>query len=292
VKEPKRILVATDFSAGAARAVARAARIAAESGARLDILHASGSLSRRMLSSLGLGRSVAQEHEAQVARGMEAAAELARGHGAEPHLHTRKESPVAAIEAFLDRAAVDLLVLGARGERDLRQVVIGSTAERLVERGLCTTLVVRRPARAPYRNVLAGVASGSAAAGVIERAAALGPDAFVHVLHAYEPPFEAKLRSYGVDEGALRQHRQDAKRRAQQALGELVRSSDVPSAQLDVVLRRGHPVKVIVRTAERLNCDIIVMGRKEATVDAYLLGSVTKQVMRTTTLDVLVVAGD
>jgi nucleotide-binding universal stress UspA family protein len=45
-----------------------------------------------------------------------------------------------------------------------------------------------------------------------------------------------------------------------------------------------------VRTAERLNCDVIVLGRRESTVDAYLLGSVTKQVLRATSLDVLVVA--
>jgi universal stress protein E len=169
-------------------------------------------------------------------------------------------------------------------------VLLGSTAERAVERGLCATLVVRAPTRAPYRSALACVALGPSAAPLVQSAAALGPETFVHALHVYEPPFESKLRSYGVDEDALRKHRQTAKRQAQQELGALMRSSPVPSARMDVILRRGHPTKTIVRTAERLNCDVIVLGRRESTVDAYLLGSVTKQVLRTTSLDVLVVA--
>lgn len=289
MKHPKRILVATDFSTGASRAVARAARIAEGRGARLDILHASGSLPRRMLKRLGLDRDVQEERNAQIHQGMEAAALLAQEHGVDPHLYVREDGPVAAVEAFLKRAAVDLLVVGARGERDLRQVLIGSTAERFVERGFCNTLVVRAPVRSQYRKVLAPVALGPSAGPLVEAAAALGPDTFVHVLHVYEPPFEGKLRSYGVDEEALRKHRQAAKRLAQQELGTLVRTSPVPSDRLELVLRRGHPTKVIVRTAERLSCDVIVMGRRESAVDAYLVGSVTKQVLRATSVDVLVV---
>jgi nucleotide-binding universal stress UspA family protein len=292
VTKLERILVATDFSTGASRAVARAAQLASAHGARLDILHARQTLPGRLLARLGAGASAKGQEEARVRQGLDEAGSIARAGGAEGKVHAREGTPLKAVQAFLHKTRADLLVVGARGERTVRQVVLGSTADRLVEKGVCTTLVVRQPARAAYRAALACVALGEGSARVIEAAASLGDDVFVHILHAYEPPYETKLRSYGVDEAAIRTHRREAKKHAERALAELVRASSVPSARLDSVLRGGHPVKAVLRSAERLGCDVVALGRRENSIDSYLLGSVTKEVLRTTSSDVLVVAGE
>jgi nucleotide-binding universal stress UspA family protein len=292
VTKLERIVVATDFSPGAARAVERAAQLASAHGARLDILHARQTLPGRLLTRLGAGASAKGQEEARVRQGLDEATRVARAAGVEATAHAREGSAVKAVQAFLRKARADLLVVGARGERTVRQVVLGSTADRLVERGLCTTLVVRQPARAAYRAALACVALGEGSRRVIEAAAALGDDVFVHIMHAYEPPYEGKLRSYGVDEAAIRSHRREAKQHAERTLAALVRDSSVPSARLDTVLRGGHPVKAILRSAERLGCDVVAMGRRDSAIDSYLLGSVTKEVLRSTSSDVLVVAGD
>ncbi len=58
----------------------------------------------------------------------------------------------------------------------------------------------------------------------------------------------------------------------------------------DVVVQRGQPVDVILETAERLNCDLIVMGTEgHAGLAKMLLGSTARKVMQRSRVPVLVV---
>lgn len=59
----------------------------------------------------------------------------------------------------------------------------------------------------------------------------------------------------------------------------------------DIVVERGNPVKVIVRVAEKLECDLIVMGAKgrSTTLEDMLMGDTVRRVLIRTKIPVLVI---
>jgi hypothetical protein len=95
--------------------------------------------------------------------------------------------PPPALANVATRSSTSLVVLGCRGERSLRDSLIGTTAERFVERDSPDTLVVKLAPRSGYRRVLACVALDPMSERVITTAAGISDAAQVTVLHAYEP---------------------------------------------------------------------------------------------------------
>lgn len=139
--EPKHILIATDFSAGADRAVVAGCQEGRHHGAKVTILHAYAAAldlvdpPGRSPERIEVGRAV---HQA-LAKVRSACAEV-------DGLHTEVvpcEDPVKAICEYANAQGADLIVLGAHGASDVRSLVLGSTAERVVRQAVCSVLVVR-----------------------------------------------------------------------------------------------------------------------------------------------------
>ena len=160
------LLVATDFSDGAAIALGRAAQLARTLGAALQVLHVTdgsdaGSARERLaqaVASLGMPSSVRVE-----------------------------TGPVP--EAILEAArAQDLLVLGAHGAGSVREALLGSTAERLLVRSPTPILVVRRQAEHPYRCVLVPCEYAPPAQRALLLAASVAPDAAIALAHCLDAP--------------------------------------------------------------------------------------------------------
>ena len=118
----------------------------------------------------------------------------------------------------------------------------------------------------------------------------LAPDAFLTVLHAYEPPFEPLLQSYDVDPAAIAVHRRNARREGRQKLLDLLHQTGVARERVEFVQRRGYVASVILGAAARSGCDLIVLGRSPSKLPDLVFGSVVKRVLRRAPCDVLVVA--
>lgn len=131
----REILVATDFSASSAAAVAHAARLAMESGARLHLLHVLPPADRSP-GQLADERRHSLERLAGV---ISADAELA--------LKTVKEvrvgRPAEAIVAYAREVGTDLLVVGTHGRSGLRRLALGSVADRVLRDSPCPVVVIR-----------------------------------------------------------------------------------------------------------------------------------------------------
>lgn len=281
-----RILAATDFSRTAQLAVARAARLAAAADARLDVVHVARPLSRSLLAWLRSEPTATEALDAAQER-LDAAVASARKLGADARGHLVHGAPVEALEASCRRLRSDLVVLGARGARGFRDQLIGTTAERLIERLPCDVLAVRKPARATYRMVLACVDASPAAAQALRRALALAPDAEVHALHAFEPPLADLLRSSRLHALAA-DHVATERRRAREALVEFLRDAGVDADRVKLSLKTGYPPHVIERAVSRIAPDLIAIGHHTSPLAEPFLGSVAKHVLRIDACDVLV----
>ncbi|MDQ1242891.1 MAG: hypothetical protein QG550_2143 [Pseudomonadota bacterium] len=156
----QRLLAATDLSAPARHAAERAALVASELGAALELLHvisvAPADRLRRLLAEApaDLEAQVATEASTEVQR---LADGLRQQYQVQPTTHVEQGGLLRQIEARADASAADMLVLGARGASFMRHLLLGSTAERMVRRTTRPMLVVKHPARGPYRRLLVPV---------------------------------------------------------------------------------------------------------------------------------------
>lgn len=173
----------------------------------------------------------------------------------------------------------------------MRHLLLGSTAERMVRRASRPMLVVKQPPRGPYRRLLIPVDFSPASLPAWACAQALAPGAKFLLLHAFEVPFEARLRSAGVQEETLRRYREIAQSQAERAMQSFVAAAGLPSGAVATLVLHGDASSLIIEQEQERDCDLIVVGKHgESMVDDFLLGSVTKHVLQESQGDVLVSA--
>jgi nucleotide-binding universal stress UspA family protein len=288
----QRLLAATDLSAPARHAAERAALVARELGASLELLHvisvAPVDRLRRLLAeaSADLESQVAADALTEVRRLSES---LQQQYQVQPTTHVEHGALLRQIEARADASAADVLVLGARGASFMRHLLLGSTAERLVRRASRPMLVVKQPPRDPYRRLLIPVDFSPASLPACACALALAPRAEFVLLHAFEVPFEARLRSAGVQDETLRRYREIAHSQADRAMHAFLAAAGLQSAAVNALVLHGDASSLIVEQEQERDCDLVVIGKHgESMVDDFLLGSVTKHVLQEAQGDVLV----
>jgi universal stress protein E len=128
-----KVVACVDFSRHSERAVEHAARIAANDGAELHLLH--------VCQSIGLFQEslYAKRQEGR----LEALAEaVLPGHVVKAHA-TVHSNPSQGVVDFLCRERADLAVLGTRGRTELRSMLMGTTAEKVISRSPCSVLSVK-----------------------------------------------------------------------------------------------------------------------------------------------------
>jgi nucleotide-binding universal stress UspA family protein len=287
----QRLLAATDLSAPARHAVERAALVAKAAGARLDLVHVAPFSRLDELRRLvaGLPADVDAKVREQTQMLVDAlAATVRERHGVEATTHVATGPLLPSVTELAAQVNAGLLVLGARGSSMLRHLVLGSTAARLLDGFGRPMLVVKRAAAGPYRRVLVPVDFSETSLPAVQLARAVAPDARIAVMHAYEAPFEGKLRFAGVEEDYLEEYRRAAHAEARDRMADLCRRAGLDDgAQL---LVHGAAAERILAQEDEQDCDLIVMGRQgQSAVEDLLLGSVSRRVLAESDSDVLVI---
>jgi nucleotide-binding universal stress UspA family protein len=137
------ILVATDFSEHADRALAYAAELAVGLEAELRLLHA---VSIPALGIPAMGVSYPAMEDSIVKEAKEALAALEvryRGRVRIAGTHLEVGDPRDVIDRVAEETRADLIVMGTHGRRGLRRVLLGSVAEAVVRSAPCPVLIVR-----------------------------------------------------------------------------------------------------------------------------------------------------
>ena len=290
---PIRTVVApTDLSALARHAVVRACLLAAELGARLSLQHVvnAGALDtlRHLLDADSSGR---QEKLLEEVRGeVEAlAAEMHKRHGVAAELHLVVGGVLGEIVGHAEAIDADLLVMGARGAGFMRELLIGSTTERVLRKTTRPLLVVKQMAHEPYRRVLVPVDFSPRSLEALRLAQRVAPQAEYVLLHAFEVPFEGKLRYAGVEENALASLRVNARREATAKMNELVAAAGADENRVRRIVVHGEATTQILEQEQEQDCDLIVIGKRgHGLLGEMLLGSVTKHILAQSAGDVLV----
>jgi len=237
-------MVATDLGPAGAHALQRACLIASQHCASLTILHIAGSLTKALDRAL-LAEDLDELAETQAALHPSIQSVTAR-------LVLGGTANKIAVEA--ERANADLIVVSGHGPTRWADELFGTTVEKLVRRTALPVLVVREPARYPYRRIVAAIEEGEIARETLELAATISSADTLFAVHAFLSTLRQMIGAHG-DEALV----QDSE---QHAIGTMV--EEVLGDRSDVVFavhpmaRRGEPVDVIVQAHEQFHADLVV----------------------------------
>ena len=182
-----------------------------------------------------------------------------------------------------------LLVVGSRGENDFRDLLLGSTAERLLGRTGGAILVVKAESDSAYRRVLAALDLQEGSEQVLQAAVRVAPGAAVTAVHAYDVPFEGMLHRSGVGSEQIDRHRGEALRSAYDRIEDMTRRV-APSGRILAIAERGHPARLLLDRMTGTGADLVVMGRhRRSAAERFFVGSVARHVVAGAAIDVLVV---
>jgi len=295
MKPFSRILAATDLSAPARHAVARAFRIAANGGSELHILCAleldalDVSLREMFVGDLAAVKAalVDDAHE----RLNQLASDPAIHQGVAVLPRVIIGNPLSVIAAEADALDAGLVVLGARGESFLRHAMLGSTAARLLRKSAQRpVLVVKQAPHEAYHSVLVAVDFSPVSLQAIRTARQLAPDADLVLLHAFELPYEGKLAYAGVEEQVIRQYITTGGETRRKRLHDLAAAAGLTPADYSGRVTHGDPAQQIIAMEQEVDADLIVVGKHGTHIaEELLLGSVTKHVLAESQCDVLVI---
>ncbi len=137
---PVRSIVApVDESPSSRRAVRLAAEMAVGFRARLVLLHVVAL--RELPALIGEVEDPRADENAQLVLGE--AARIAVEAGAQPRVEVRRGHVVSQILRFVRTERPDLLVMGSRGLRGAKRVLLGSVSGAVSRRAPCAVLLVR-----------------------------------------------------------------------------------------------------------------------------------------------------
>jgi nucleotide-binding universal stress UspA family protein len=278
-----RLLCATDLAPRSDEAVRRAALLAQQLDADVLFLHAvheaqSGRVLRMRMNRAQL-RLLSQSERAM------------RHAPAAGHISVRLSHPVQAIAAAVREWNPDLLVMAAPTRRRF-DLLIGTTAERVIRATQRPLLLVGRPADQRYERLLIATdlsqnsvraAQSVVEMGLLERASAW-------VVHGFDPPYHGLSDRRGAfDDEAAARRRQWSEMMGRE-LAEHVRDAGVDRTRVQIVVEAAGPLTAIQNALERAQPQLLVIGvSRWVTLKRLLLGSVADQVFRSVSCDILAI---
>jgi nucleotide-binding universal stress UspA family protein len=284
------LLVPVDLTPSADRVVGRIALLPLAEAARVTLLHVvPGSLSPREQ------RRTEQDARKALAYEMR---HLRRSLSVQVEALVKFGGAADRIAAHADVMKAELIVMGRGGGRGLRDVFLGSTAERVIRQAKLPVLVVRSRPRAAYSRPALALDFDRAAYDVLGPMLRIiqSPRPRVAIIHAFGDPYDgfrfSSLSEHEAEERLTRRRIQVSAELAR-LLARLLRRAKLRPDDAPVWeshIRHGSPRVVIRKTVEKVEPDLLVLGtRASSAAGRVFVGTIAGDALRAVTCDVLVV---
>ncbi len=267
------IVVATDFSARADRAIDRSLLLSKSMNAKLRVIHALDLVEAETADHLELDRKM----QDCVGTGTES--------GDNIEFAYPEGSPPKAIANACEAEDVALLAVGPARYNTLGDYFLGTAIDYVLRHTSKPVLVVKNRAAHAYSQIIAGTDFSVGSAHAIIEAARMFPDAAIHIVHAWHVPFSAWQQDrYVVDETA-----QGEAEKMEDFLSELM-ARETRLAEATTELVQGTALQAINKGLKRDPTALVVLGSHGTSgFRQAAIGSVTSDLLRCVEADVLVV---
>jgi universal stress protein A len=148
-----KILAPTDFSDDSSLALKYAVELAQKFSAEIILVHVDQPLAPVMVGELNPGldfgtmNRIAEEQRLLAVRELDRTTERVRESGIKSRSLMRVGAPFLEIINTAQSEGADLIVMGTHGRTGLSHVLMGSVAERVVNKAHCPVLTIRHPDR-------------------------------------------------------------------------------------------------------------------------------------------------
>jgi nucleotide-binding universal stress UspA family protein len=276
------LLVATDLSARADRAVERAVVLCSRLQLMLTVLHVVDDTLPATIHARRVeeAQSAIRDHIAALPDARELTLNVVVVAG----------RPFLEIIAAADARDADLVVLGMHREEPFADMFRGTTTERIIRHGMRPVLVVRERAGHDYRRIVVAVDFSVHSQHALDFALNNLPRPEQLVLvHAFHVPFGGFLTGDKVRAEVAGRHTEMLRGMVAEALGRLLPDCPPPPV-VHRVVREGETTEVIFGEVQEREADLLVLGTHGRTGVAHaLLGSVAERVLDSAPCDVLTV---
>lgn len=281
------ILVPTDLSENADRAMRQAVELAAQHGAKLHVFHAitlhAADPARLKVKLEDYVKKVEEEVFADLSERSE---EIRRRGVAVEVTLARSFLPFEAIMDKAEEVHPEIVVMGTHGRSGVKKLLMGSVAEKVVRHAPCHVLTVGHESTVAeggegFSRILVPVDFSEASKKAIDVARSfLSRDGGLVVAHVVSSPIHPSFYAGGVTR--MFQLDPELPERIREKLKTLYGGPG------ELVVTEGNIVSDVLETAKSHDVDMIVMGTKGLTgLDHLLVGSVTERVIRHASVPVL-----
>lgn len=277
-----KILVATDFSPRSDRALRRAILTARQIAAELVLFHAlDDDLPDRLLS---MQRTVSTELLTELAETITA------GDGISCSYRLAQGDPFRALIDTAREIAPGLIVLGPHWRDLLKDIFVGTTAERTIRESAVPVIMANGVPAGPYQRILIATDFSACSVAATQVAQHLGllDTADVTVLHVLDTPEKSMMQRSLMSGDEIEDYELAAKAEAADAMHGFLKSTALrPVAQLiaPVELSISETIRREVREARP---DLLIVGaRGRSGIEKFFLGSVAEEILKLSDVDVL-----
>ncbi|MFL6818310.1 MAG: universal stress protein [Bradyrhizobium sp.] len=278
------IVAATDFSTRSNRALRQAGLLARSPDAKLHVVHVIDEDQPPELIRI-------EEREAQRVL-VEQIASMPELQNVQCYPTVVKGHPFDGILRTAAIADADLVVMGAHRKQFLRDILTGTTIERVIRGGRYPVLMVNNEAQRRYERALVPVDMSDTSADAIRVGLSTGllTEGATTILHAFSPMTKARLVRSGASAAVISGYVDSERLKATEELTKFLVANKLGTQRWSLQVAEGGPMQVITGAVSGRQPDMLVMGThgRSGLVRA-LIGSVTEEVLRSLSVDVLVV---
>lgn len=285
---PSAVVAASDLSESSEQVAIRAALIAGQLQIEGQLVHVIQADVLDTVRHWVDGSAAVARLSAQAAAALQAQSErVAEGTGQSLIPQVLEGNILASVLEWTPEDA--LLVLGAKGQFALRDMVLGNTARQVLYRRQGPVLIVKTAATQGYQRVMVATDFSAHALRAVCRARELFPSSPLEIVHVVSDLLENRMSYAAVDEEVVREHKQKTRVRAEQDMRQFVNDAGIDTVDVTTRVESGDPGRVLPELAEKLGADLIVTGKQGRTaMSDRLLGSVSQHLLQSCAVDVLV----
>jgi len=272
----RHILVASDLTERSTYPLQRALQLKEESGCQLTVLH---------VVEHGLTSNVRERRFAEAQSELETwkrSLPEAKQFGVD--VAVMVGDPFANIVDVLQIQQIDFAIIGGPGKQGIKELFVGTTAERVIRFSDEPVLIVEGHANGPYKRVVVAMDFSQGARRALEWACRIAPGAEIKLVHAWQP----QLWGSGTQEGerdAANQRLRDQEERQIRAVVDEVATGR--SLQLEVV--EESPYSALRNRIGTFSAELLAMGtHSRSRLSTAIAGSLAQEFLATAPCDILV----
>ncbi|MEX0828239.1 MAG: universal stress protein [Haliea sp.] len=280
----KNILVATDLSERSDRAIRRATLLARTFDAALLLVHViDDDQPQRIVKAeeqMAADLLAAQSRSLREVDGLRCESRILLG------------DSFNAINCTAQEEEVDLLVIGPHRRQILKDVFVGTTAERLIRISSRPVLMANAVPVAPYRQIMIATDLSDCSGDALRAAVALNllSKSAASVLYVFDAPATGLMNRASLSEDQIQDYMYNEEQRASLDLLAFLVEHDLRSLPCILKPAMSSVENVILSAARDISAEVIVIGSQgETGIAKMLLGSVAEKVLRMADRDILVV---